>query len=93
MSDETIEQIAARCLDDPEFAQSVLSGDTYPEVREAIVADLYGTDATGSEVEAFGVTYAETQPDEYMRIPTEFDASIWEALPRPQLNGLARRSF
>ena len=93
MNDETIEQIAGRCLDDAEFAKSVLAGDAYPEVKEAIVADLYDAGGEGSEVSAFGVTYAETIPPDYVRIPTEFDSSIWESMPRPQLNGLARRSF
>ena len=40
---ETTQAIAARCLQDPEFAQQVLAGEEYPEVKQALVADLQGT--------------------------------------------------
>ncbi|MGH2587358.1 MAG: hypothetical protein ACRDJE_20780 [Dehalococcoidia bacterium] len=37
---ESNEAIAARCLEDADFARQVLEGDDYPEVRSAIIADL-----------------------------------------------------
>jgi hypothetical protein len=39
-SGETVNAIAARCLDDPAFARQILVGDEYATVRNAIIADL-----------------------------------------------------
>jgi hypothetical protein len=45
MSDESrdcLKQVAERALRDPEFAQKVLTGEEdYPEIRNAILADLF----------------------------------------------------
>jgi len=37
---ESTRAIAARCLEDVDFAQQVLESEQYPEVRDAIIADL-----------------------------------------------------
>lgn len=41
--------IARRCIDDPDFARTVLNGVDHPEVREALLADL----AEGPEVAGY----------------------------------------
>lgn len=46
---ESIRDVAARCLRDPMYTRWLLEGDAYPEVREAILADLQ----VGSEVQGF----------------------------------------
>jgi hypothetical protein len=51
-------EAARRSLEDREFAQKVLTGEEdYPEVREAILADLYESteEAGASETEGFGI--------------------------------------
>lgn len=40
MEEESVEAIAARCLEDPAFARQILAGDDHPAVRSAIIADL-----------------------------------------------------
>lgn len=45
----SIQQVAARCLKDPVYTRWVLESNEYPEVREAILADLQA----GSEVQGF----------------------------------------
>lgn len=97
MSEETIDQVAARCLDNPAFAQAVLSGDEFPEVREAILADLYRVDPEGEEAAGGGrlrVEYVRSVRG-YTKVPEAFDplakASTWETMPRPSLHRLAGR--
>lgn len=46
---ETTAAIAKRCVEDGTFAQQILEGDSYPEVRDAIMADI---EAAG-EVQGF----------------------------------------
>ena len=45
----TDQEAAARCLEDPAFARAVVQGESYPRVREAILADLQAA----HEVEGF----------------------------------------
>ena len=92
MSDEAIQQIAARCLVDEEFARAVLAGEGPAEVREAIVADLYS--GQGEDVQGFGGTlfhemiHGAQPPGSEIEFPT---LGSWQSLPRPELTRLATR--
>jgi hypothetical protein len=45
---QNTQEIAARCLEDPEFAQQIIDGDEHEEVRSAILSDLEeAADVTG----------------------------------------------
>jgi hypothetical protein len=44
VEDQT-KEVAARCLADGDYARRILEGEEYPEVRNAIIADLSEEDA------------------------------------------------
>lgn len=37
---QQLRTVAQGCIEDPDYARTVLEGDGYPEVRQALVADL-----------------------------------------------------
>lgn len=52
--------VAQGCIEDPDYARSVLEGDDHPEVRQALVADLELADGvkgflTRPPTDAFGI--------------------------------------
>ena len=51
----TTQDVAKRCIEDAVFARTILDGDDYPEVREALLADL-GPDAEG-DVQGYCVSF------------------------------------
>jgi hypothetical protein len=103
----TIEEAAARSVEDSYFAQRVISGEEdYPEVRDAILADLFeSTTAVGgrSEAEAFELFDAKFQDlrpvagpmgpcfvKYYPKGPRPETWDEWLEMAKPNLNALTR---
>ena len=80
-----IATIAARCIEDPGFARQVLDADQYPEVREAIAADV----VEGAEVAGF--FNPQPDPPGHDGDLVRFDrvSEMWGQLNLVQLRGLA----
>lgn len=57
---QQLRMVAQGCIEDPDYARTVLEGDGYPEVRQALVADLEVADGvkgflTRRPTNAFGI--------------------------------------
>ena len=73
MASQSIKKLAARALEDGEFAQKVLSGEEdYPQIRDAILADLF--ESTQGESQPRGATKATKK--------VKFEARFIDAGPR-----------
>lgn len=59
---ESIHEIAARCLDDADYARKILEGEDYPEVRSAIIADLEDDNAVQGYLSGTGQGFLNPQP-------------------------------
>lgn len=82
-------EVAARCIDDPEYARDVLNGDAHPAVRAAILADWKNDEVTG---------FFNPQPDppgfqaDIQLVPLNEFVQRWNGLPRVNLQGLTGKS-
>jgi hypothetical protein len=47
MATTDIKDVAQRAIDDPEYAWEVLQGSEHPEVRDALIQDIQGSDEVG----------------------------------------------
>lgn len=73
-----LSDIAQRCIDDPEYARTVLESEGYPEVQAALLADL------GADPEVKG--YLNPQP-----LPPHGDVASLGAYSRKDWGVLASR--
>jgi hypothetical protein len=81
---ESIQSVAARCLEDARFALRVLEGSEHPEVKAAIIADLR------REGEVQGFFNPQPEPPGRSRFAAEPDwwLSRWASMQREQLKRL-----
>jgi hypothetical protein len=96
---ESTATIAARCLDDADFARQVLEGEEYPDVRAAIIADLDDEQSVKGHLYSTGQNYINPQP--LPPSPALFSSRAfrsnpalwtnWYSLDRRNLNNLALR--
>lgn len=85
--------IARRCMEDAEYAQGLIAGDQYPEIREALLADI----AANAEVQGFlnpcpeppGVQF--TNPAALKGAPAFIPQAQWTTFGFANLNALASR--
>jgi hypothetical protein len=54
--------VAARCLEDADFARQILEGEEYPDVRAAIIADLDDEESVKGHIFSTGQNYINPQP-------------------------------
>jgi hypothetical protein len=100
-------EIAARALEDHQFAQKIMTGEEdYPEVRDAILADLFEADQQAAEIGAqspkFATRFVDAGPRfgpmgmgpcyvKYYPKMVAFDAwQQWAELPRLNLKRLSK---
>ena len=101
----SIKEAAARALRDHEFAQKVLTGEEdYPEVRDAILADLFETHVEGQPHEGkelrFETRFIDAGPrfgpmgpcyvKYYPKMPAADSWTKWVEMPRLNLERIAR---
>lgn len=99
------QEAASRALDDPEFAQKVLTGEVnLPSVRNAILADLYQSSAESEPDDAGFAVFQNRTVDigpsagpmgpcyvrYYPKMPAIEMWQEWRTLSKPNLIALAR---
>jgi hypothetical protein len=90
MPDElTDAEVAARCLEDPAFAQAVYEGSEHLEVRRAIHGDL-ATAAGADDADVEGFLNPQPLPP-YLIVSRDiyFAPVTWSSLPRLNLTRLS----
>ena len=89
--EESAEGIAARCLEDVAFTRQVLAGDDYPEVRNAIIADLEDARGVEGQLNPQPLPPGERGFALSLWVQQERIWGRWDALPRENLNRLLGR--
>lgn len=92
---ESTEAIAARCLEDADFARQVLEGDEYPEVRGAIIADLEDENSVTGYLNPCPMPPAPRERAILMGTLAQQSQiwANWSTLPRANLVSLQRPNF
>ncbi len=89
--EESVEAIAARCLEDPVFARQVLAGDDHPGVRNAIIADLEEARGVEGHLNPQPLPPGDKGFALSLWVQQEKLWSQWSTLPRSNLKGLLNR--
>jgi hypothetical protein len=82
------EVIAARCLEDIAFAREVLAGDDFPQIRNAIIADLEDARGVEGDLNPQPMPPGEQGFAMSLWVQQERIWGRWDALPRENLNRL-----
>jgi hypothetical protein len=88
---DDIEAIVVRCLDDVAVAREVLAGDEYPDVRNAIIADLEDARGVEGQLNPQPLPPGEQGFAVSLWVRQERIWGRWNTLPRENLNRLRSR--